>query len=95
MATEAPQPSDALVTVFDTEQESKAMVVQGLLESEGIESILTNLDAPQDVLPGVGGVVLQVNPEKAEEARRLIDDYRNSALEPDEEVSEEPTEPTV
>lgn len=71
MATLGPDPSDALVTVFDTEQESEAMVVKGLLESEGIDSVLTNLDNPQDVLP-VGGVVLRVRPEQAEEARRVI-----------------------
>ncbi len=76
MATNGPDPSDALVTVFDTEQESEAMVVQGLLESEGIESVLTNLDAPQDVLPGVGGVVLQVRPEQADQARRVIEESR-------------------
>ena len=76
MATNAPEPSDALVTVFDTEQESEAMVVKGLLESEGIDSILTNLDAPQDVLPGVGGVVLQVRPEQAQQALRVIQESR-------------------
>jgi hypothetical protein len=61
-----------LVQVFDTQQESEAMVVQGLLNSAGIESIISNLDAPQDVLPGVGGVVIRVNPDQADEARRLI-----------------------
>jgi len=35
-----------LVKVFDTEQESEAMVVQGLLESAGIESLIWSLDAP-------------------------------------------------
>ncbi len=78
MATNAPEPSDALVTVFDTEQESEAMVVKGLLDSEGIDSVLTNLDAPQDILPGVGGVVLQVRPEQAEEARRVIQESRDT-----------------
>ncbi len=77
-----------LVKVFDTEQESEAMVVQGLLESAGIESIISSLDAPQDVLPGVGGVVVLVNPEKADEAFALIKDYRENAA-PDAEFSEE------
>ncbi len=86
MATNAPDPSDALVTVFDTEQESEAMVVKGLLESEGIESVTTNLDAPQDILPGVGGVVLQVRPEQADEARRIIAESRNT---PEEEIEME------
>ncbi len=82
--------SGELVKVFDTEQESEAMVVQGLLESAGIESIITSLDAPQEVLPGVGGVIIQVNPDQAEEARRLIQDYRENAAS-DAEFSEEPT----
>ncbi len=87
MALEA---NDAeLVKVFDTEQESEAMVVQGLLESAGIESIISSLDIPQDVIP-VGGVVVRVNPEQAEEARKLIQDYRDNAA-PDAELSEEPT----
>ncbi len=82
--------SGELVKVFDTEQESEAMVVQGLLESAGIESIITSLDAPQEVLPGVGGVIIQVNPDQAEEARKLIQDYRENAAS-DAEFSEEPT----
>lgn len=98
MATEAPKPSDILVTVFDTEQESEAMVVQGLLESNGIESIITNLDAPQDVLPGVGGVVIQVHPEQAEEARQLIAASRETGeadAESEELKEESSTEPTA
>src|SRR2546421_7856827 len=78
MATQ-PQSDSELVEVFDTQQESEALVVHGLLESAGIESIISNLDAPQDVLPGVGGVVIRVNPEQAEEARQIIEDYRNNA----------------
>ena len=66
------------------------MVVQGLLESASIESIISSLDAPQDVLPGVGGVIVQVRPDQAEEARRVIQDYRDNAA-PDAEFSEEPT----
>ena len=47
-----PNPNEKLVRVFDTEQESEAMVVRGLLDSAGIESDLTSLDAQQDILPG-------------------------------------------
>ena len=65
-----------LVEVFDTQQESEALVVKGLLESAGIESVITGLDAPQEVLPGVGGVVIRVLPDQAEEARRMIEEYR-------------------
>lgn len=86
-----PDPDEELVKVFDTDQESEAMVVQGLLESAGIESIITNLEAPQDVLPGVGGVIIQVREDQAEEARDLIEEYRSSASS-DPELSEEPTD---
>ena len=74
-----PQSHEEFVEVFDTMEESEAMVVRGLLESAGIEAIITALDAPQDILPGVGGVIVRVSPEKAEEARTLIEDYRNDS----------------
>jgi hypothetical protein len=67
-----------LVSVFDTMDEAEALVVQGLLESNGIETLLANRDAPQDVLPGVGGVLVRVRPEDAEEAREIIEAYRNA-----------------
>jgi hypothetical protein len=73
---EIPNPNEKLVKVFDSEQESEVMVVRGLLESAGIEIITTNLDAPQDILPGVGGVILQVRAEDAEKALQLIEEYR-------------------
>ncbi len=79
MATQPQESGPELVEVFDTEQESEAMVVQSLLESAGIESVVASLDAPQDVLPGVGGVVVRVNAEDADDARQVIEDYRNSA----------------
>ncbi len=86
--TDDREPShEELVEVFDTMEESEAMVVRGLLESAGIEAIITAWDAPQDILPGVGGVIVRVAPEQAEEARSLIEDYRNSSPEPDEDES--------
>jgi hypothetical protein len=78
---ERPNPNEKLVRVFDAEQESEAMVVRGLLESAGIDSDLTSLDAQQDILPGVGGTVILVREEDATEARRLIEEYRQT---PDE-----------
>src|SRR5205823_3984189 len=74
----APPYEGDLVEVFDTQQESEALVVRGLLESAGIDALVSSLDAPQDVLPGVGGVVLRVRADQAEEARRMIEDYRVS-----------------
>ena len=76
-----PNPNEKLVRVFDTEQESEAMVVRGLLESADIDSDLTSLDAQQDILPGVGGTVILVREEDAAEARRVIEEYRQT---PDE-----------
>jgi hypothetical protein len=69
-----------LVSVFDTMDETEAHVVQGLLESNGIETLLTNLDAPQDVLPGVGGIVIRVRPDDAQEARDIIESQRNAPV---------------
>jgi hypothetical protein len=88
MALEANQAE--LVKVFDTDQESEAMVVQGLLESAGIESLISSLDAPQDILPGVGGVIVQVRADQASEAVKLMADYRANAAS-DAEFTEEPT----
>jgi hypothetical protein len=79
-----PKSDPELVEVFDTMQESEAMVVHGLLTSAGVESVVANLQAPQDVFPGVGGISVRVNPAQEEEARRLIEDYRaNPASEED------------
>jgi Putative prokaryotic signal transducing protein len=84
-AAKSPNPNEKLVRVFDTEQESEAMVVRGLLDSAGIDSDITSLDAQQDILPGVGGTVILVRQEDAEKAKRLIEEYRQS---PEEETAE-------
>ena len=73
-----PMPDEKLVRVFDTEQESEALIVRGLLESSGIDAEVTSLDAPQDILPGVGGTVILVREEDAAKARQLIEEYRQS-----------------
>jgi hypothetical protein len=71
-----PEPNEKLVKIFDTEQENEAMVVQGLLESAGIDSDLKSIDAVQDAFPGVGGTVLLVREADAPEAAKIIDAYR-------------------
>jgi Putative prokaryotic signal transducing protein len=71
-----PEPNEKLVKVFDTEQENEAIVVQGLLESGGIDSDLKSIDAVQDAFPGVGGTVLLVREADAPEAEKIIDAYR-------------------
>ena len=88
---EKPEPIENLVKVFDTDVESEAMVVQGLLESAGIQALISNREAPQDVLPGVGGVVILVREEQAREATATIEEYRtHPTTDEDEEVTEEP-----
>ncbi len=63
------------------------MVVQGLLESAGIEVLSTNFDAPQDVLPGVGGMALRVPAQQAEEAKAILAEARNKGLSDTEDDS--------
>ncbi len=88
------EPTDGheeLVKVFDTDEESEAMVVRGLLETAGIEAMIENREAPQDILPGVGGVTILVRPDQAEEAVATIEAYRSQPMtDADEAVSEEP-----
>ena len=84
-----PHADPELVEVFDTLQESEAMVVHALLNSAGIESIVANLQAPQDIFPGVGGLSVRVSPAQEEEARRIIEDYKNNpAAEEDQGATE-------
>lgn len=85
---EKPNPQERLVKVFDAEQESEALVVRGLLESNGIESITQPNDLEQDLFP-VGGVAIMVREEQAQEARELIEAYRREGPSEDEELSEE------
>jgi nucleoside-diphosphate-sugar epimerase len=68
-----PNPNEKLVRIFDTEQESEALVVHGLLESTRIDSDVTSLDAQQDILPGVGGTIILVREEDAAKAKRVLD----------------------
>src|SRR6201984_3636336 len=79
-----PDPNEKLVKVFDSEQESEALIVKGLLDSAEIDSDLTSVDAIQDMFPGVGGTVILVREEDADEARRVIEEYRNSPVTDDE-----------
>jgi putative signal transducing protein len=89
-----PEPLEKLVKVFDTDVESEAMVVKGLLESAGIAADMANREAPQDILPGVGGVVILVREEQAAEAEAMIEEFRtHPATDADEAASEEPAEP--
>jgi len=86
-----PDPNEKLVRVFDAEQESEALVVSGLLESQGIDCEVTALDAPQDVLP-IGGTVILVRAEDAQRARDVINSYRRTPAEQVEEDASAPAE---
>jgi hypothetical protein len=85
-----PKPNQKLVRIFDTDQESEAMVVHGLLQSAGIDVDITALEAPQDILPGVGGTVILVREEDAKEAQRVIEEYRRAPGEDEIEISDDP-----
>ncbi len=74
------EPNEPLVVIFVSEQESEAMVVQSLLESDGIDVLVTNFDAPQDILPGVGGVKLLVREDQVAQARAILAEYQNKGL---------------
>jgi hypothetical protein len=74
----SPEPNERLVAVFDAKEESEALVVRGLLESQGIEAMLSGSDADQEIWPGVGGCVIRVREERADEARRIIAEYRDA-----------------
>ena len=78
MAEQKGEPNEKLVKVFDSREESEAMVVRGLLESSDIQTFMTSPEAAQDILPGVGGTIILVREEQAEEAREIISAYQES-----------------
>jgi hypothetical protein len=97
-AEPVPDPNEKLVKVFDSEQESEALVVKGLLDSAGIDSDLTSASLVQDAFPGLGGMIILVREEDANAARKIIAEQRQSAIDDDDDdetaeieiVSEEP-----
>jgi hypothetical protein len=76
---QSPNPNEKLVKVFDSEQESEAMVVKGLLDSAGIENDLKSGTFLQDAFPGLGGMIILVREEDGEKARNLIAESRKPA----------------
>src|ERR1700722_17110058 len=88
-AQRRPDPNEKLVKVFDSEEESEAMVVKGLLDSAGIDSDLTSASLVQDMFPGLGGMILLVREEDAEAARSLITDSKQEPVDAgDDETAE-------
>src|SRR5260370_39676166 len=89
-----PDPNEKLVKVFDSEQESEAMVVKGLLDSGGIENDLASAGLLQEAFPGMGGMIILVREEDAEKARELIGESRKHPAAGDAagEGGEDPTD---
>ena len=85
-----PDPNEKLVKVFDSEEESEALVVKGLLDSANIESDLASASLLQEAFPGLGGMIILVREEDAEKARSLIAEYRRPAS-ADGEVDDDET----
>lgn len=79
-----------LVAVFDTAWEPEAMVVRSLLDAAGIATAATGSEATPDVLPGVGGIVIRVHEDQAEEARRIIAEQHTTSPDDDSDLSGEP-----
>jgi hypothetical protein len=88
-AEQQPNPDKKLVKVFDSESESEAMVVKGLLDSAGIDNDLTAASLVQEAFPGLGGMIILVREEDAASAQKLISDQRQSPLREGEEVPDE------
>jgi hypothetical protein len=89
MADQKPDPNEKLVKVFDSEEESEAMIVKGLLDSAGIDSDLKSGTWVQDMFPGLGGMVILVREEDAEEARRIIAESRQASSASDSDETED------
>lgn len=75
-----PNPNEKLVKVFDSEQETEALVVKGLLDSAGIDNDLTSAAMLQDMFPGMGGTIILVREEDAGKAQSLIAEQMKSSL---------------
>lgn len=89
-----PNPNEKLTKVFDSENESEALIVKGLLDSAGIDNDLTSAAMIDDMFPGLGGMIILVREEDAEDARRVISENTRSSPDDDEtaeiEITEEP-----
>ena len=83
-----PDPNEKLVKIFDSERETEALVVKGLLDSANIENSLTPISLTQYAFPDVGGTAILVKEEDAEAAKRLIEEYRRPLSAADDETAE-------
>jgi hypothetical protein len=91
VTTEAPRPdpNEKLVKVFDSEQESEALVVKGLLDASGIDNDLQSASFLQDAFPGLGGMIILVREEDERRALTLIAESRQNVPDSDSEADDE------
>ncbi|HVC20419.1 MAG TPA: ribonuclease III [Vicinamibacterales bacterium] len=72
-----------LVVILRTHSDAEASIVRGLLESHGIQVLLSSA-VPHSVFPltidGLGEVRLSVRADEAEEATRIIEGYRTETV---------------
>ncbi len=77
-------PEAALVEVFEASGDKEALVIKGLLESDGIWCSLES-DVPHSVFPlevdGLGAVRIMVSEEDAQRAIELIASYQEQGEE--------------
>jgi ribonuclease III len=68
-----------LVVIFRTQSDVEASIVRGLLEANGVPSVVTS-DVPHNIFPltvsGLGEVRIPVRAGDADDARRIIDGHR-------------------
>jgi ribonuclease III len=71
-----------LTVVFRSASDIEARIVRGLLESHGIESLVSQ-GSPRSIFPvqvdSIAEIRIAVRPDDADEARRLIDSHRIDA----------------
>jgi hypothetical protein len=72
--------TEKLIDVFETNDDSEAMVVRSLLESGGFPLLMSTVEAPAGVFPfnamPLGHIKVQVPESHAEEAMRVIAEYQ-------------------
>jgi hypothetical protein len=89
-AAGAGEPDEQLDVVFTTNDDSEALVVKGLLESNGFQVLMSTPEAPIGVFPisssDLGQVRLRVRAERAEQARAIIAESKDEGAEAAEEA---------
>jgi len=70
-------PPNDLVVIFRTHSDIEARIVRGLLESQGVMSIVSS-DVPSAIFPvdGLNEVRVAVHADEADEAQRIIEAHR-------------------